>query len=156
MALQSAKFNIPPVVQTALTVGVIAGGSYAVYKLIMAIKAQMDAAAAQKQLNQIAGELNALGNTAGQKITLPLSQYSTLADQIEQACIGNWYDPTWEDVIYDAFNQLNNNADYLKLQQVFGTRDGWMLNEWIKGDLNSTELKKVNDILAIKGITYRI
>jgi type II secretory pathway pseudopilin PulG len=156
MARQSAKFEIPKPVQVALGLAVVGGGVYAAYKLIASINAAIERKKAQSQLNLIAGELQALDQTAGQKITLPLSQYNVLADQIEQACIGSWYDPTDEDAIYDAFGQLNNNADYLKLQQVFGSRDGWTLNEWIKGDLSTSERQKVNDILAMKSITYRI
>lgn len=87
----------------------------------------------------------------GETTTLTNAKFQQLANVIYGACKG-W--GTDEEAIYGAFYQLNNTADYLKLENVFGLRDGHDLNWWIRSELSSRELRKLNEILANKGIDH--
>lgn len=63
---------------------------------------------------------------------------------------------TDEETIYKVFRGLKSNQDYSKLYHVFGKKDGYTMKGWLHGDLSTYEIKKVNQILASKGITKRI
>lgn len=91
----------------------------------------------------------------GQNLTYPLGQYAIMADTLQVAMEGPWYDPTDEDAVKGVLNQLVHNADFLQLQKVFGIRDDWNLARWIRGDFTQSEINKLNSILASKGIVYQ-
>lgn len=93
---------------------------------------------------------------SGQQPTLPQLQYRALADQIEEAVNQPFYDPTDEESIYDAIEQLKNNRDWLELVSAYGNRDGYTLQRALQGDLDSSERADVNTILESRGIIYRI
>ena len=97
-------------------------------------------------------EMTALESN-GERASYPDSKYQTLADDLEESMDG-W--GTWDDDLDDVFNELNNNIDYLKLEAAFGRRDGEDMIGWLKGDLSSSRLEEVNDILEQKGILYRV
>ena len=90
------------------------------------------------------------------------SQFFAWANVLEEAMfdIG-----TNEDAIYNIFNALNSNADFIKLKQAFGMREytGGTLPYWFYGDYSleqwisaEGETENVNDILETKNITYRV
>jgi hypothetical protein len=94
----------------------------------------------------------------------PNSQYFAWANQLETAMF-DW--GTDEAAIFNIFEQLNNNADFLKLKQAFGTRNysggivpfiygSYTLDEWFAEELNQTDIATINSILASKGIIYRV
>ena len=87
----------------------------------------------------------------GERTTLSSAKYSQLATSIYNACKG-W--GTDEDAIYNAFNQLNNTADYLKLESVFGLQDGHDLDWWMRSELSNRERRNLNEILSNKGIAH--
>jgi hypothetical protein len=113
---------------------------------------------------QEAGQLETETAQAGTP-TYPNSQYFGLANTLEQAMFDLGTD---EDSIFFVFNQLQNNADFLKLKQAFGTRqysggalpvwfnEDLTLEGWLTQELDSDERQQLNSILASKGITYRI
>lgn len=88
----------------------------------------------------------------GEYPTLSSLTYQALANKIYQACKGFGTD---EDAIYNAFGQLNNTADMLKLITVFGIKDSHDLDWWIRSELNRWEIKKLNAQLSGKGIVYQ-
>jgi hypothetical protein len=96
-------------------------------------------------------DLNQHMSETGETTTLSSAKYNQLAAIIYQAC-DRW--GTDEDAIYNAFNQLNNTADYLKLNSVFGLQDGHNLDWWIRSELSNRERRKLNEILANKGIDH--
>ena len=57
-----------------------------------------------------------------------------------------------QDFIPDRFRVFSGSM--LKLIAVFGTKDGETLDQWIRGDLNSWEISRLNNNLANKGIAY--
>ena len=68
---------------------------------------------------------------------------------------------TDEQAIYDAFNLMKNNIDVANLIKAFGKRrlefstQDAELGAHLSNDLDSTEIAKLNSILASKNITYR-
>jgi len=102
------------------------------------------------------------------------SVYFGWVDTLVQAMNGCGTD---EDSIYSIFHQLENEADVLKLVAVFKVQYyepcGWSnplayakweiddksyggeLTTWFGYDLETSEIQKINDILASKDIKYR-
>lgn len=100
---------------------------------------------------QANAELNQYQAESGESLSLTNAEYTRLADKLYKAVKGVGTDET---AIYAVFNALGNKADLLKLIAVFGTKDDMNLAQWIYDDLNSSEIRKVNTILANKGIDY--
>ena len=97
--------------------------------------------------------------------TYPQSQYNTWANQLESSMF-DW--GTDENTIFAVFKNLKNNSDYLKLFQAFGKREytggiapgffypSYDLTQWLREELDDTDINKINSELQAKGITYRI
>ena len=106
------------------------------------------------------------------KGTLPKSQYTDLANAIQKAFdpVGVFGAGTDETAIYNAFRLLNNNDDYLLLKKEYGVRPykDYTYNPFgetynfnmpqaiLFEDENSEMKNRINKILSIKGITYRL
>jgi len=98
-----------------------------------------------------------------QTLTFPLSQYDSFANIIETASFDLGTD---EQAIYQVFNRLKNNADYLALTKAWGnpTRRfydffipmDFTLPQMIRYEMSDSEIQVINKILATKGITYRV
>ena len=101
---------------------------------------------------QTQGELNQWQNV-GQTPSYQNTQYQIFADALLTAMKGFGTD---EDAVKDVMNKMNNNADILKLIQVFGIRDGYGLSAWITDDFSAEDKDKyINQVLRSKGITYQ-
>lgn len=96
-------------------------------------------------------ELNEYTQETGESPTLSSATFNMLANKLYTAMKGVGTD---EDTVYDVFGQLRNTADVYKLVAVFGTKDGETLDQWIRGDLSSWEINKLNKLLSNKGIAY--
>jgi len=85
------------------------------------------------------------------------TQYSIFADGLYSAMVDYWYAyGTDEDGIKAIMQQMNNDADVLKLNQTFGTRDGYTLAQWFRSELSDEDLKYyVNDPMARNGVTFK-
>jgi hypothetical protein len=98
-----------------------------------------------------------------QPLTYPLSQYDNFANIIETACFDLGTD---EQAIYQVFYRLKNNADFLQLAKAWGnpTRRyyeyfvpmDFTLVQMLRYDMSDSECQVVNQILAKKGIKYRV
>ncbi len=99
------------------------------------------------------GEKAALG-VKGVKASFSKSEYNTFANQLENAMAGSGTD---ENLIFKIFNKMENDLDILNLETAFGLRSSWGsnydLSEWLRGDLGTTDMNKLNQILSGKGIT---
>ena len=100
---------------------------------------------------QAKGEIEAL-ESQGIKASYTKSKYVQLADDLESAIAGAGTD---EQAVYDVFNQMKNDIDVLELDKAFGVRDEEDLKQWLRGDLSSSEMSTVNNILAKKNISKR-
>lgn len=96
-------------------------------------------------------ELDEYTEETGERPTLTNAQFNMLANKLYTAMKGVGTD---EDTIFSVFGQMRNTADVLKLVAVFGTKDGETLEQWIRGDLSSWEINKLNRLLDNKGIAY--
>lgn len=106
-------------------------------------------------------ELTALA-TQGVKPTYGEEKYRLLADYLYNAMDG-W--GTESDDVMNAFNQLRNDADFIKLEQAFGVREATDnmfgliesqdLHGWIVEDLSGEEITRLNGILKSRGISKR-
>lgn len=124
--------------------------------------------------NKIKGFVQATGKTvqnqseisklksAGIKQTYSDEKYKKLADYLQRSMDGAG---TETDNVFNAFEQLRNQVDYLKLEISFGVRSakdnlfGMIedadLTGWIKGDLSESEIKNLNSLLKLRGISKK-
>lgn len=105
---------------------------------------------------QTGTELNAL-QTQQIKPSYTTTQYGIFADGLYAAMVDYWYYwGTDEDAIKAIMRQMLNDADVLKLNQTFGTRDGYTLAQWFRSELETEDLATyVNNPLASNGVTFR-
>lgn len=99
------------------------------------------------------------------KPTYTDTQYQLAANRLEQAMFDVGTD---EAAIFAIFQALKNNADFLKLNQAFGSRTysgGFLpaflnskltLVQWLQEELSTSDLNKLNQILRQAGITYTL
>lgn len=124
--------------------------------------------------NKIKGFLNAAGKNLqnqseisklqsnGIKATYDAEKYQKLADYLFRAMDGVG---TYVQDVYNAFNQLRNDVDFIKLDTAFGVRtptDTWFglagshdLKTWIKEDLSESEVSTLNNLLKNRGVSKR-
>ena len=129
---------------------------YKVFKKLSSTDASDRAEAAAVE-NELSDEIKKTG------LTYPQSQYKSFASTIE---IAGFDIGTDEDAIYSVFSKLKNNADYLALANAWGKPNRkvyeWgigrdmTLAQFIRYEMDESEVKKVNKILASKGIKYRV
>lgn len=149
----------------------------AAYLIIKGKKDANDKAQVAQDTDAVAiadAELEKLRNQTGEMPTYDDSTFSNFTIQLVGAISGCGTD---EDAIYSVFQQMNNKADVLKLISVFGVQIYvpcfWSnpvdyelyeigakifkggLAAFLAFDLELSEMKKINDILAAKGIDYK-
>lgn len=101
-------------------------------------------------------DLNNYIATTGVSVSLSDSEIKQLCNKLYNAFYGGLFGwGTDEDAVYEVFNRINNQADLYKLIAVYGTRENMTLDQAIVSELNNSELKKLNTILANKGINYQ-
>lgn len=151
--------SLPQWAKGLISVAVVGGVIYAVYKLSKNFSPEQQRSQEEKQ--EIESELQK--EVKKNPLSFPLSQYKSWADQIEVAGFGLGTD---EDAIYSIFRKLKNNADYLALKQAWGkptrkTYDwavplDYSLSQFLRYEMSDSEITKLNNILQSKGITYRV
>jgi hypothetical protein len=145
-SLKEATLNKPLVWLT-----IIGLGGYALYKLGSALAKKLTIANADADIKA--------AQKSGETASYPSATYSQLADKIYAAVMYTW--GTDNQAIYDVFNLMKNNIDVASLIKAFGKRrlefstQDAELGAHISNDMNSSEITKINNILASKGITYR-
>lgn len=161
------KFDIKKVIGERLTANLVTiavGGGVAWFIYNRFIKS--DAKKRNKQeTKDVDNELEQAKKKS--KLSYPLSQYQAFAKIIE---IAGQDAGTDEQAIYSVFMKLKNNADYLQLVKAWGpsrqvypewilfysTGQKLSLQQFIRYEMDENEVKKINNILASKGITYRV
>lgn len=81
------------------------------------------------------------------------SQYNVFAKSLISAMDGLFTD---EETIFDVFKKMKTIDDVLQLQVAFSDveDENESLSEWLHGDLSSSEIKTLNNILTEKQIVY--
>jgi hypothetical protein len=83
------------------------------------------------------------------------TQYGIFADALQTA-MGSWYDGTDEEAIKVIMQKMKNDADVLKLNTVFGTREGYTLSGWFRYEMSDDYVNYyVNEPLKRNGITFQ-
>jgi len=101
---------------------------------------------------QTGAELQQWSNV-GQNPSYQNTQYNIFADTLLTAMKGFGTD---EETVKSVFLRMNNNADVLRLIQVFGIREGYGLAGWIADDFSAEDKDEyINAPLRSKGITYQ-
>lgn len=88
----------------------------------------------------------------GGGLTYKESEYKQFADRLFNAMDGVG---TNEQAIYDVFGKMKTKADVLKLIAVYGVKDDETLSQWLYGDLSTSEIATVNNILSTQQIDYQ-
>lgn len=142
-------------------VTLIAGTSFVVYKSIKnaIIKAKGNSSSSEEAKDDLK-DLKA----QGVKPNFSDTQYEVWAEQLHQAMK---YTFTDEDAVYRVFNYLKNDADVIKVVEVYGVRPeiGTTFVSWFDTDLTlaqqlqsamtSSEIVKINNGFRAKGIKFR-
>jgi len=96
----------------------------------------------------------------GIKLTYPTNWYENKARELYNSMNTVWYDVTTydtkEDRIVSIFDQLENNLDFIELDDAFGVRDNYDMQQWLDGDLSQWWKDQINGRLANSGITKRV
>jgi len=137
------------VIITALVVLII-------WRIISAIMAAAETRALDAQISKEQNTLIA----SGEKLTFPVSNYKTFADQLYNAM--NGFGTTQTYTIAEVMNKMLNNLDVLELNKAYGKRDlkwlGFSYSYDLSGALRSelgTDINGINKILSDKGIVYQ-
>lgn len=135
----------------ALAVGLTAAG-FIGYKIYNGIRQKVND---RRETRQFAVEIQK------SNLTLPESQYKSMADGIEMALNQRYNDD--EARVYAELSKLNTADDWKKLNVVFGsrTRNNSLfsptitggLKDWFIDGLSSSEQAKVNEILSKIGVS---
>lgn len=171
----SEQFSAQPGWAKGIEGVVIIGGiAFIAYKVYQNYKKTEQIKQENQSVDQAGDDLQQLAR-AGIYPTFTDTQFQTMSERLVGAMTGCGTD---EQAIYDIFSQLVNDADYLKLVSVFGTR-GYMpcqwtnpiayvqylhdpnsfmggLASWLQNDMGSDELEQINSILASKSIHYKV
>ncbi len=161
--MKNEKINIPSWAQGVIAVASIAAIGLAVYAIHRKIKNAKSLQGAKSEIDATNSAVNDL-NKSGQKPTLTNLQLTSIANQIFTAVNGYQSD---EASIYRAFANVKNDLDVVNLIKAFGIREistgagnpspnlKGTLSQVLTDELNSDEIKALNDMLARKGIKYR-
>ena len=160
-AIQGAGNFIPPIAKSALGIAAAAAIIYLGYKLIKAPQSILNQGGNREEDRDVDKELD----RTPEKPTLSPSQASVIANAIFTAMDGYGTD---EDGIVNQMKKIKNNADFLLVQQKFGTRTissgrfnpepnyKGRLTGALGSELSSYWTKLINKNLTSKGVTYQV
>jgi len=142
------------------------------YSIYAGSKRRRDLKEASKASEEAKVEISELARSGVNPSYSP-SQYEVFSQKLVQAMDSCG---TSEESVYSVFRYMKNKADVLSLISAFGVRyyqpcassnpisySKWLFNDkayggglatWLEYDLTSSEIKKINDILASNNIQY--
>jgi len=131
--------------------GVFAVGGYLIYRFGTKAVAALEVTETDKELVK--------AKAKGIKKSYSSYEYNQFAGTLMQS--SGYFDDD-EELVYGIFRKLKNDADYLALDEAFGTYDaGWFsssksMTQYLRSFLNNEEVRKINKILAQRSIKYKI
>lgn len=165
--------GLPDWARGIVAVGGIAIVFYVGYTLIKRIRKTAELQADLQQSDLANDELKNL-QQQGIRPSISNSQVEAVINSLVQAMNGCGSD---EEMVYEAFKKLNNDADVQLLISRWGVRYytpcavtdpisytlflnnpkkfGGNLTSWLNNDLTTSEIKKINTILSQKKITFK-
>jgi hypothetical protein len=157
--------GLDPRIKIGVQVIGLALTGYLIWKLIRKTNQSTADKPNVSENQQTANELQMLNQNPATKQKISNSQAISMANSIYQAMAGLGTD---EDAIISQFYYLRNDADYLALQKAFGTRtipSGTIvfvsdfrgtLAPALRNELSASDCNKINKILILKKIKYRV
>jgi hypothetical protein len=162
--------NLPPkargTIAVVVTVAVITGVVFGVLAIRNVIKLNKSGTSSgQKQeVNKAQGELDVLNKNDKTKQKLTKSQAEAIANIFDISIQGKGTD---EQSIKDQFYKFQNDADFVAVQQAFGTRviqsgiyfvpdETLTMIPALHNELSDWWINEINKILAQRNIKYRI
>lgn len=163
----------PKVTKGIINVIVVGGVAFTAWQLWKAAKRKKELQAALETAQLAKGELVELAKR-GVYPSYYTSQYELWANQLQEAMAGCGTD---EDLILEVMGKMRNDADVLRLIEVFGVRYyrpcagsqpisylmyladsqtfGGGIGEWFGYDLSAGDIADINAVLAANGVSYR-
>lgn len=160
-----------------LVVSVVGITIYTGFKIYGGIRTAIRKAQASKSIADVAGERKDLENS-GISASFANSDYKGWATSIEKQFEGcDFFPAIWipggigfsrsGKLVYDILGQFKNNVDFLKLVEAWGIRtydacgfsgnvENVNLYGAITDELSTSEIDFLNELLASKGITYKL
>jgi hypothetical protein len=165
MALPAKKQKVSPDtwIKLGIWIGAGVGVAFGVKKVLDYFKPEKKREESENK--QVQSELEA--EKKKKPATFAPSTYSGWASAIAEAIFG--YGADFK-VVYDIVNRLQNNTDFLMLQKAWGnptrlvfptwfvfydTGRQYTLQQAIRAQYSSDQVKKLNSVLIRKGIKYR-
>jgi len=156
--------NLDPRVRLFIQLVGVVVGTYAVYRIVKAVRQYEDDRSNRSEMQSTANELQVLNQNPATKQKITTTQANAYANKIFASMNGKG---TYEDEIVAVFYKLFNDADFLALQKAFGTRtieskvifvDDFRgtLTQCLTDELDQGYLNKINNILKAKKIKYRV
>jgi negative regulator of sigma E activity len=151
--------GLPTWAKGVISIGVFAGVAYAIWKITQKLGEEplRDATEDKQIKDELAEEIKKSPLSYG------ASQYATFANNIQEAGFDIGTD---EESIYSVFRKIKNNADYLALLKAWGkptrTIYEWgigrkkTLSQFLRSEMDSKEIAKINTILANNKVKYRV
>lgn len=156
---QQSFQGLPPWAKGIISVGILAGLGYVIYKVTQKFGEEPQRDATEDK--QIKDELEEA--IKKNPLSYGPSQYATFANNIQEAGFDVGTD---EEAIYSIFRKIKNNADYLALLKAWGkptrTVYEWgigrkkTLTQFLKSEMSDSEIRKINTILSNNKVTYRV
>ena len=157
-------FNLDPRVRLFVQVVGVAVATYAVYRIVKAVKQYGEDQANRTENQSTANELQQLNQNPSTKQKITNAQAQAYANKLFASMNGKG---TYENEIVAVFYKLFNDADFLALQKAFGTKtiesrtyfvDDFRgtMTQCLTDELNQDYLDKINKILKSKKIKYRV
>lgn len=104
----------------------------------------------KQQNKQLAQEMEA--EITSEALSYPQTQYNAYASTLYKAMKGAGTD---ENAIYSVFRNMLTRSDVLNLIRTYGVKDSENLNEWLLSELSTSEIDKINKILAGNDVNYK-
>jgi hypothetical protein len=165
MAKGLGKFleETPGWAKGVIVIAALAGTGLLIYSIRKKIKNEQNLKGAKQEVDSAEATIKTL-TTSGQKATLDNLKLNSIANQLQTAFEGYGTDVS---SVYRALTSINNDIDMVNLIKVFGIREitsgklnpapnfKGTLSQVVTDELNTSEIKALNDLLARKGIKYR-
>lgn len=137
-------------------IGLMVGGAVVLYLGYKGFKNFAGFLRSTRGQIQAGSELGAL-QTQNVNPSYTNTQYQIFADGLYSAMADSWYwYGTDEDAIKSIMQKMKNDADVLKVNTIFGVRDGYSLSAWFTSELSNEDLDYyVNQPLRANGVTFQ-
>ena len=156
--------NLDPRVRLGVQIVGLTLGVFLILKLLKGGRKLIDDKPFVSENQEVANELQVLNQNPSTRQTISNSQAMAFANKIFSCMNGKG---TYEEELIGVFYNIKNIADFLAVEKAFGVRTiyskVWLVDDFrgtlsgaIADELDVDYIKRINSILAKKGIKRRI